>query len=283
MQRESCMSKKLIIYHAACTDGFAAAYAAWELYGNQAEYYPAHYKSPPPDVAGKDVWLVDFSYPRETLEQMNNQAHKLVVIDHHKTAQENLKGFPNTIFDMSKSGAVLAWEYFHPSVEVPMFFKYIQDRDLWKWKLPDSKYFSVGLESYPFDFEIWHELINGSLLKIIEEGRIIEPYKQKIINDICRLSFNVNFKGPDKMYKISAVNTCKFQSEVCNKLAVGKPFSAAYFRRKDGRLSWSLRSDNNDPNAIDVSKIAASYGGGGHKNAAGFETLSEQEVITILL
>ena len=61
-------------------------------------------------------------------------ARGLIVIDHHLTAKEALQKIPdaNKIFDMRQSGATLAWNYFHPRHEIPMFLRYVEDRDLWR-------------------------------------------------------------------------------------------------------------------------------------------------------
>ena len=98
------------------------------------------------DVKGKNVIIVDFSYPRDVLIKMAEDADSIIVLDHHKTAEENLKGLDFCIFDMTRSGAVMAWEHFHGKGNTPLLFQYIQDRDLWQWKLPQSKEFSAGLQ-----------------------------------------------------------------------------------------------------------------------------------------
>ena len=79
-------SVNIVIYHADCTDGFGAAYSAWKLLGNRAEYYPCKHGTPPPDVTGKVVAILDFSFNNATTKQMIEDADKLIVIDHHKSA-----------------------------------------------------------------------------------------------------------------------------------------------------------------------------------------------------
>lgn len=69
-------------------------------------------------------------------------------------------------------------------------------------------------------------------------------------------------------HRIKAVNATVLFSEIAGELAKGAPFGACYFDRFDGKRQWSLRSD---PDGVDVSAIALSRGGGGHKHAAGFE------------
>ena len=135
-----------VIYHAHCTDGFGAAYSAWKLLGNRAEYHACTHGQKPPDVKGKNVVILDFSFDNKTTKKMIKQAANLLVIDHHKSAVVELHDIANTYFDMTKSGAMLSWEFFHPGKEPPKFIKYIQDRDLWEWKLEYSKEFSAAFD-----------------------------------------------------------------------------------------------------------------------------------------
>lgn len=157
--------KPLVVYHAQCMDGAAAALAAWLRFGDEAEYRPASYGDPAPmdeEVRGRDVYVLDFSYPRAKLERLSHVCNardgetcergEVVVLDHHKTAQADLAGLPFCTFDMSKSGAVLAWEHFHvrkreprQTYVLPELFAYVQDRDLWRWELPHSREVSAAL------------------------------------------------------------------------------------------------------------------------------------------
>jgi oligoribonuclease NrnB/cAMP/cGMP phosphodiesterase (DHH superfamily) len=75
------------------------------------------------------VYILDFSYDEETLRNLYKKV-EVVVLDHHKTAEKDLKDLSFAKFDMNKSGAMMAWEYFHPEKEVPLMIRYIQDRDL---------------------------------------------------------------------------------------------------------------------------------------------------------
>lgn len=126
---------KHVLYHANCYDGFGAAFAAWKKFGDQAEYIPVSYGQDAPFILESEgIFIIDFSYPINTLNNLS-QIAPVVVLDHHKTAEEALsphvgKDNPKIIFDMNKSGALLAWEYFHPETPVPLLIKHISDRDL---------------------------------------------------------------------------------------------------------------------------------------------------------
>jgi len=161
----------LVLYHAGCTDGFTAAWAAWEVLGDKAEYIHVQYGSDPPDVEGRKVAIVDFSYPREQLQEMASKAEALVVLDHHKTAEAQLHGLDYARFDMDKSGAVLSWEFFHPGKTVPPGVLYVQDRDLWQWEMADSKEFSAGtLRFYHEDEFQTLVALYGSMKHLLSTG-----------------------------------------------------------------------------------------------------------------
>ena len=73
-------SVNCVIYHGNCTDGFGAAYAAWKLLGNRAEYHACKHGQIPPDVKGKTVVILDFSFNNETTKKMIIEAKDLLVI-----------------------------------------------------------------------------------------------------------------------------------------------------------------------------------------------------------
>lgn len=164
-------ARPLVLYHASCADGFTAAWAAWRHFGDGADYLPVNHGQPPPDVAGRRVYILDFSYRRDVLLGMAGAAFGVVVLDHHKTALAELGGLSAEannlfcVFDMGKCGARLAWEYFHPGCEVPLLVKYVEDRDLWLWAMPHSREISAAIATYPRSFAVWDHLA-----RVIENG-----------------------------------------------------------------------------------------------------------------
>lgn len=262
------MKNKLCIYHANCADGFGAALAVKMLLDNHNDfdYHASNYGDTPPDVTGKEVIIVDFSYPRAVLIEMDHIADSLIVIDHHETAQERLKGLDFCHFDMSKSGAVLTWEYFSP-VPVPSFLQYIQDRDLWRWELPQSKEFSAGLKAIPMEFNNWIiHFTDIGVDALIEIGSHILAYESKLIKKVIKGGFRlVNLCG----YVVPIINTNVMISEIGNELSLNHPFAIMYFDLPDRRI-FSLRSSKHNPDWAHVGTIASEFGGGGHKHSAGF-------------
>lgn len=279
--------RPLVIYHANCPDGFCAAWVARKALGPDCEFVPAQYGQDPPDVRGRRVFILDFSYKRPVMRQILSQAHGVTVLDHHKTAEAELAGIvdeftlrpdlianppgselPAVVFDMEKSGGRLAWEHFFPGEEPHWLVRYTEDRDLWRWKLPDSREINDGLASFPRNFGAWDLLAKmpdeKALEKLNRDGIAIGRHKDQLIDSICRNAREIEIAG----YKVLAANTSVLFSEVAGKLAEGRPFGAAWLVRADGKRQWSLRSTNE---GVDVSEVARSFGGGGHRNAAGFE------------
>ena len=273
------MSKSIIIYHGLCSDGFTAAWVARKALGDDAEFVPASYGDDPPDVSGKDVYILDFSYKRPVMLDLIGKAAKLVCLDHHRTAAEDLaplcpaegESFVdniNIIFDMSKSGAMLAWEYFFPKKIVPKLVLYVQDRDLWKWELKASRRISAVVGSYPMEWDRWDFLAADienpvGFNSMAREGGAILRYQDRLIDSAVSHAREIVLAG----HRVLAVNTTVLASEIGNRLAEGRPFGATWFATGEGKMIWSLRSTEA---GIDVSEVAKQYGGGGHRNAAGF-------------
>lgn len=259
------MSKTVVIYHKNCSDGFAAALAAWLAYNEKAEFIASYHGDKAPDVAGKNVVILDFSYPRQTLLDLKAEANNLIVLDHHESAKDDLAGLDFCHFDMTKSGAVLAWEWFFPHKELPDLFAYVQDRDLWRWQLPMSKEVSAAIRSYPMDFAVWEGwLISGSMEKLAFEGKGILRAQQAHTDKVLAGEIGkVEIEG----YEVPIINTTTLLSEIVGELAKGQPFAAGYFDLHDRRV-FSLRSSKDG--GINVANIAKVFKGGGHPNAAGF-------------
>lgn len=278
MAEENEVKKILVIYHADCPDGFGAAYSAWKKFGDSADYLPAFHKTEPPDVTGKDVYTLDYCYPEEIMERIMRQANKVVVIDHHVTNEATTKLATEHVFDNSHSGAVLSWKYFHPGSTVPLFLRYVEDKDLWKFALPESNAASFWLVNLQRDFSVWDRIIADFEDKTIRdsyiaEGRRIETQMMKVVADRVSDAREVLFEG----YKTLIIETSVYHSEVGNALAKKLPPIGIVWSEKNGKISVSLRSDG----TVDVAKLAQKYGGGGHKAAAGFELATREELKTL--
>lgn len=275
--------KDLVLYHDHCMDGFTAAWAAFRKLGPGADYEAVSYNEPPPNVTSyKNVYIVDFSYPPEILVEMaNTVSGEVVVLDHHKTARESLCGLMSSdqeptnlriTFDMDKSGAMLSWEYFHTK-PAPNLVKYVQDRDLWSWRLPDSKAVSAVIQTTPFEFSSWEgldEKLSDEVFfkELVSNGTAILSFVDQHVN---RYSKNPGFTYIGE-HLVPCVNDGTWQSEIGNRLSRKYPFAVVWFQNNNGDFVYSLRSASENPDNVDVSAIAKQYGGGGHRHAAGFKS-----------
>lgn len=260
-----------VLYHNNCYDGFGAAYAAWKKFGDSAAYKAVSYGEPFPELPQGRIYILDFSYPKDVMLSAA-ETHKLIVIDHHKTAQENFVGLehPNieAHFNMDKSGARMAWEYFHQvggvigGDEVPMLIQHIEDRDLWRFKLEKSKEIHKALVSYPMDFYLWDSF---DIEKLKVEGVALERMYTQLVENICTSSW-IGKIGDDD---VPMVNTSIAWSEIGEALKKKYPDAkyVASFTEFEKEVMWSLRSRED----FDCSDVAKRFGGGGHRQAAGFK------------
>lgn len=255
-----------VIYHANCTDGFGAAYSAWKLLGNRAEYHACKHGTPPPDVKGKNVVILDFSFNNATTKKMISEANSLYVIDHHKTAMVELHDIANTHFDMTKSGAMLAWEFFHPGKDHPKFIGYIEDRDLWKWELEYSKEFSAAFDMVPFEFEEFEKFEDDSVFDdAVKRGSYILAYSKTVVKKVCEKAQLRKLDDKD----VLVVNASHWMSEIGSRLAPDCDFALIWFwDHEEKHTKVSLRAFHE---TVDVGEVAKKFGGGGHRKAAGFQ------------
>jgi len=261
------MSFDMCIYHGNCADGFGAAWVVRKIAPN-AEFVAGVYQTMPPDVTGKDVVMVDFSYKRPVLIDLASRAKSILIIDHHKTAAEDLVDLPanvKTVFDMNHSGAVLTWNYFFPDTAPPRLLLHIEDRDLWKFLLPYTREIQANLFSYPYDFKVWDSLMETEVAELVAEGCAIE---RKHFKDIAELLPIVTRPMIIGGYLVSCANLPYIHSsDAGHTLCATNPFGACYWDTPEGRV-FSLRSTDT---GVDVGAIAKVYGGGGHRNASGFK------------
>lgn len=296
-----------IYYHADCLDGFGAAYAAWRRLGDAARYLPVHYGDAwqDEDVAGRDVFILDFSFPRAELERMAAQARSVCLIDHHASARaawaellhadEGSSGARHhdparnltVIFDLERSGARLAWEHFHPDTAVPAALAHIEDQDMWRFRLPGTRPFCRALRMRDFAFPAWDPIVRASEdatspahRALLDEGEAVDRFLAIEVDRLAAsalvmpvgLQSTVAPGAPaspsDERVGGLAINaSAAFASELGGRLAErSRTFGLVWQLAGDGCVKASLRGCN----IVNVARIAEHYGGGGHPNAAGF-------------
>lgn len=278
------MNRPLVIYHSNCADGFSAAWCFWRKYGTGADYVAGVYQRDPPDVTGRDVYLVDFSYKRAVVERMLAVANSITLIDHHKTAIEDLQPVfepfeferlahgtePRARWycDLNRSGATLAWDYLFPGEDRPLLLGHVEDRDLWRFKLAGTREIQAFVFSHEYSFELWDKLMSADqveLLKMTAAGAAIERKHHKDVAELVGVCKRRMVIGGHDVPVASLPYT--LVSDAAHAMAQGEPFAACYWDTAEGR-TFGLRATDE---GIDVSEVAKRYGGGGHAKAAGFK------------
>jgi len=269
---------RVCFYHAGCPDGFGAAWAVARAWRGKGEFVPRGHEDElrAEDFAGSLVVFVDIAPPIEVLRDLGEAAAQLVVLDHHVSARDRVAAdtaLENALaaeghrihFDLGHSGAVLAWQWFLPDEPLPELLRYVEDQDLWSWKLPRSEEVNAAIGSYPRRFDVWDELAARPMAELAAEGepivrsqRIEVERSLQAVHPVCLGDL-----------RVEAVNARHLRSaighELAKRAAHGAPCGLVY-RLVADRVDVSLYSVGD----LDVARIAGRYGGGGHRNAAGF-------------
>ena len=272
----------LILYHGrGCPDGFGAALAAWLFYGDRAEYVALDHGDVRtvddlPSLQGRAVYILDFSFANEVMAAIDERAAKLVMLDHHKSAAEKLTGFACRCgvvhFDMAKSGARLAWEFFHPHQPVPALLQYVEDRDIWKWEFAESAGFLAALDMEPQTFARWRELAEATpeqLAQFMLRGAAMDEKYRKLCADIAEGAQPLVFNGIAGLM-VNAPGM--FHSLVGDILSAQSGTFALMWSAGEKGVTAGLRSQRN----LDCIPRAESMGGGGHAQACGFKMKVER-------
>lgn len=262
----------VVLYHSSCPDGFGAAFAAWKKFGDAAEYIPVSYGNPlPPNLAGKEVYIVDFSYDQpEAVEALKHTTKSVVVLDHHESNQMSVESFPNHVYDNTRSGATIAWNYFHPDTPTPRLFTYLEDGDLYRYALPETRNIFTYLLALDFNFGQWDKLArdleqDASRAEVLRKAEAYEELFDALVKMSVERAKKVRFEGYEVYFSATHPNIT-MRSKVAHDLYMKHPpFAIMATAHPDG-FGVSLRGDL----SLDLSKIAAKYGGGGHPGSAGF-------------
>jgi oligoribonuclease NrnB/cAMP/cGMP phosphodiesterase (DHH superfamily) len=290
----------LCIYHGNCNDGFTAAWVVREALGDDVEFHQGVYGDPPPDASGRDVVIVDFSYKPPVLNTLAASAKTVLVLDHHKTAEDDLREFqieecgggklswqdlagvwtdladigePKIagLFDMNRSGAQITWDFFNPKKPRPLLVDYVADRDLWQFALPFSREINSFVFAHEHEFAAW-DYLNRQLRNDIGVRRVAglgEVIDKKHMKDVRRLVKSLQRRMTIGGHSVPVANIpYVFASDAGHLMALGEKFAGCYWDSAQER-NFSLRSTDA---GLDVSEIARAYGGGGHRNAARFRT-----------
>jgi oligoribonuclease NrnB/cAMP/cGMP phosphodiesterase (DHH superfamily) len=278
-----CM-KKFCFYHAGCPDGFGAVWSVWQAWGDSGTYIPRTHDEllPMERLEGALVVFVDISVDNRQLRELSDVAGQILLLDHHITALNRYQSDTSlvnriedagheVVFDLTHSGAVLAWNYFHPDEPTPDLLQYVEDQDLWNWKLEGSDAVNAAIASYPRTFESWNDLSERGHERLIAEGEPIVRANRIEVDRSLKNASTVCI-GNDRVEAVNAsVNRSATGHELAKRAAYGRSWGCVY--RLNGKQIHATLYSIGDQ---DVSEIATSLGGGGHRNAAGFTVSLER-------
>lgn len=255
----------ICVFHKGCLDGVGALWVVDKYFKGQVMHLPGVYSNEiNMDVfKDKDVYFVDFCYKREDMLKIQAIAKSLTVLDHHLTAEKEV-GDLFTI-NQKRSGTMLAWDHFFPGEEPPLELLLIEDRDLWKFNYPKTKYFTAFMLSGEISFNALNDYFeNGDFKFACLVGNYLYDKHMTSVNNLAKHDCRrMKILG----YNVPVVNTSgEFASELGNLLSKGEFFAASYQDTVEGR-KFSLRSQKE---GLNVASIAELFGGGGHAQAAGF-------------
>lgn len=308
------MSFDYCIYHRKCIDGISSAWTVQNYFPSITliECGAGENLAENIDIKSfdkKKILFVDVCPPtKNELVALSKLATEIVIIDHHVTTNELIQTIRNEnnenneiknitlIFDETKAGCQLTWEYFCKGEEIPWFLNYIADRDLWKTTMPYSKEINSALyeDGHTKTFENLNKLYKLKSVelkefkeKLIRKGTILTENKNSLIKQSSRTAVRCRYKD----YNIW-VYTCPRHiiSDVGSKLVRWRFKDGTYpdfvmtwmYDLEDHSFSLAFRSAKN---TVDVHVIARelSEKGGGHRNAAGCVLDGGTELRTIFI
>ena len=256
----------VVVFHDVCHDGITALWAAKQAYPD-AEPYPGKYHEEPDyeRLAYKRVLVVDFSWKRPTMLKLREVTRDLLVLDHHKTAEKELEGLDFCVFDMGRSGAGLAWDELVGGPR-PLLIDYVEDRDLWRFDLPSCREVHYACNSFPLTLEARTVLMARTIESLVVMGEPIVRYHDKLVQSAAKWALR------ETIDRHNVPSICcpivELVSDLGHTLAEDEPFAAVWSNLRDGGRQVSLRSCG--VRGLDVGEIAAKFGGGGHRNSAGY-------------
>ena len=288
----------IVIYHANCRDGMCSAMIAHQFLDNP-ELIAAQYGDPVPTLPkDADVYIVDFSYRAEELTTLCAHAHHVTVLDHHQSAIDRIGDLElenlEMVLDNSRSGAQITWDYFNDPDEVddpieemrevltqrPDIVEYVADRDLWKWEYEGTKavneYLAVGYPTIDDWVKDCDRLLDDAYVNSLAQiGQVLVLQMGQQVERLAKHTQVADILGGD--FEVVLCNSPIHQSELGNYLADKHNLPAVIWCDNGEQHVFSVRSMDKIPQ--DARSIAESFGGGGHRNAAGFALSYENSII----
>lgn len=281
----------LVIYHDADLDGVCSGAIAHMKYP-EARLLGHDYKREF-DIecveVGEDVIMADISLPMPIMEQIAERSNSFLWLDHHVSAMKEyeayfgvIAGTHNTlghkkmtyIYRSDISACEMCWKEFFTGQVMPESVHMLGEYDTWRGNGSDRWNnvilpFQYGMRVAGFTPEVLAYFLKNSQSnqEVIMVGQSIMLYQASKDRRLMEKSFDARLNIPAE----NGVVRCL----VCNGAYNSTAFESKWDENKydvmvgisfDGKM-WgvSLRTTKD----IDLSAIAKSFGGGGHKKAAG--------------
>jgi len=269
------MPRPLCIYHKNCLDGRGSAAVVARLHP-EAEFLAMQYGMKRPTVEGREVFMVDFGLPADAMRSLRAEASEFIWIDHHASQLTVQKTLGWGTLDTTECGTSLTWKLLFPEQEPPPVVAYIRDKDLWQWKLPDSRIIAAGLEaSFPKDQ--FKGLLEVDLVAMAERGKPIIANQAarlaELANQGIAISEPYGLAGVRALAIMTKADLSDLGAYVCQSReegGLGYDLAILYYQKPDRRWVHSLRSTSGELPRVDCAVIAAARGGGGHPASASY-------------
>jgi len=283
---------QIVSHGPACSDGLCAMWVATRYHKqNRSEFIQQYLNTHTTeiDVYNTSILFMDYSPTYDQLLVLLSRGNRVTIIDHHLTTVSHLSPLLNIdyekiyptlklIIDINKSAGELVWDYFYGNnYPCPLFIQYIGDRDLWLWRLPNSKNINKAfdikdlIQFKKFD-KLYKKETSGDVVKnlyynkLSHMGSICLLAENRLLQKMAKGSILVkmdiyNVRVVSQYVLINELGSYLCESSDCDFALIWK-----YNPIKD-TIYVSLRGTDKSP---DLSKIAEKFGGGGHRNASSF-------------
>ncbi len=266
------MPRPLCLYHKNCLDGNGAA-AVVARKEPDCEFFSMQYgMTLPVAVRDRRVYMVDFGLPIEQMRALRAQASEIIWIDHHVSLAPVHKVLGWGTLDVSECGSSLTWKVLFPEREPPPVIAFIKDKDLWQWKLPDSRAIAAGL-SATFPGDKFQGLLEVDLEQMAALGRpLLAATAERVAKAVKQ---GIAVESPYGLAGVRAlvVPCTQDQNDVGDHICLpitagglGYDLAILCYRKGNGRWVHSLRSG--DTSRVDCAVIGEARGGGGHRQSA---------------
>lgn len=296
----------IVIHHSKDMDGYCSGAICKYKYP-EAKLIGWDYKDEIPDFEqfkGEDVIMIDISFPTSKILELKEICNHVTIIDHHisfakdfyrdilkdsysetMTECEYIGEKIRYVYKLGKAACEIGWKYLFPDKDLPLGVLLIGRYDTWRqeegdWKeqtLP-FKYYMYGNCNSAENFPKWvlESDMDGYLWEACSSGKEILRYQETMDESIALKNYFVMeevFGGLTAL----CINYYPFSSETLK--SVWNPeiydIMVGFAYVGNGKWSISLRSVGDK---VDCSVIAKNRGGGGHKNASGFEVNKFEEI-----